>query len=75
MYELQAMQKDDGSTLTPKLLREVFMKAKWGEPEVKTEIAAIRDQFSASMSVQDKACLEYLENNLGDLCLVEVDRI
>ena len=65
MYELQAMQKYDGHTLTPKLLHDVFLKARRGDLDLSQAIHALKDQYA--MTPQDKACLALLDKGQHEM--------
>ena len=72
MYEVEAMQHEDGESTFPKEFYDLFMHAKAGAPNIKAEIKNFRSKYAASLTPQDIAGLHHLTANLSLVSVVEI---
>ena len=72
MYQLQHSQRGTDGDWNPKVLHDLFLKAKRGSMDAKQELDGLREQNWGAMTAQDKAALKILDRSLDSLSVTEV---
>ena len=64
MYEVQNLESEKSDSLPPRILLDIFIRAKEGFGGVKQEIMNTKSQYASLLTPQDIACLNHLEATL-----------